>query len=185
DIELTARHIDVAAHVSVDARTTRADLQILPYAAVDRDVTTADRKSALHFCIGSDIHVTAGNAGAAVDFPVESHVTTRAVQATVDVRSEVELAAARPLTPPHDARRGDPGPGEDGIPGRAVAYPDIRACHEHVVAESARGGFVFAGTDCLRCEAPTQARDERQRDSGTRRLCHWPSSNLLPRVVRA
>jgi len=46
--------------VSVDAGSTRADLQILPHAASDRDVTAANRESTLHFCLGSDIDMTAG-----------------------------------------------------------------------------------------------------------------------------
>ena len=58
--DASGRHIDVAAHVSVDAGSTRADLQILPHAASDRDVTAANRESTLHFCLGSDIDMTAG-----------------------------------------------------------------------------------------------------------------------------
>src|SRR5262245_65514244 len=51
DVQLAARHIDVAAHVSIDARTARDDLQLLSYSDVDDDVASAAGTAALVHCL--------------------------------------------------------------------------------------------------------------------------------------
>src|SRR5262249_16422085 len=103
DGQLATRHIDVAAHVSIDARTARADLQILSYSAVDDDVATADGEAALNLCLGTDLDVPPANAGIATDFPVHSPVTTGLARPGARAR--------RPHTrPPRRWRRGCPGP---------------------------------------------------------------------------
>ena len=170
DVQLTARHIDVAADVSIDARTARADLQTRSYPAIDRNFATADREGALNIRLGTDLDVPPGDAGVASDLPVQLHVTARGVQGAVDVSTEPELAPGRNLIALHGSGRGDPGPGEDGIARRAVGY-DIRARHENVVAET-RGRVVFARRGSLGNEARAQAQNERQRGSATRRECH-------------
>src|SRR5215472_1469948 len=165
DVQLTAGHIDVAADVSVDARTARTDLQTLSDPAIDRNFATADREGALNVRPGTDLDVSPGDAGVASDLPFQLHVTARGIQAAVDVGAEVDLAPGRNLIALHGSGGGDPGPGEDGIARRAVGY-DIRARHENVVAE-ARGRAVFARRGSLGREARAQAQDERQRGSAT------------------